>query len=61
VSGLEVIQETPNVKQLRKEFAQVGTIDRVKVQCFPLYAILMAMGNPEVDYFSLDVEGAELG
>ena len=33
----------------------------VTVQCFPLYSILAAMGNPTVDYLSLDVEGAELG
>ena len=31
-----------------------------KVICFPLYAILLALGNPVVDFFSLDVEGAEL-
>ena len=31
----------------------------MKIQCFPLYSILAAMGNPKVDYFSLDVEGAE--
>jgi hypothetical protein len=28
--------------------------------CFPLYSILMALGNPTVDYFSVDLEGAEL-
>ena len=31
-----------------------------KALCLPLYSILLAMGNPTVDYFSLDVEGAEL-
>ena len=31
----------------------------VLVQCFPLYTILLALGNPVVDYFSLDIEGAE--
>ena len=31
-----------------------------KALCLPFYAILLAMGNPTVDYFSLDVEGAEL-
>ena len=31
----------------------------LRVQCFPLYSILMALGNPTVDYFSLDIEGAE--
>ena len=30
------------------------------VPCLPLYSILMALGNPPVDYFSLDIEGAEL-
>ena len=32
----------------------------LKLQCFPLYSVLMAIGNPAVDYFSLDIEGAEL-
>ncbi len=27
-----------------------------RVQCYPLYSLLLAMGNPTVDYFSLDVE-----
>lgn len=31
-----------------------------EVQCFPLYSLLLALGNPEVDYFSLDVEGSEM-
>jgi hypothetical protein len=30
-----------------------------RVQCFPLYSILLAMGTTEIDYFSLDVEGSE--
>ena len=32
----------------------------IKTQCFPLYSILKAVGNPTVHYFSLDVEGSEL-
>jgi len=31
-----------------------------KVQCIPLYSLLLAMGNPTVNYFILDIEGAEL-
>lgn len=31
-----------------------------QVQCFPFYTILLAVGNPVIDLFSLDVEGAEL-
>lgn len=30
------------------------------MQCFPLYSMLLAVGNPTVDYMSLDIEGAEL-
>ena len=30
------------------------------MQCYPLYSLLLAAGNPTVDYLSLDVEGAEL-
>ncbi len=29
------------------------------VQCFPFYSILLAIGRTDVDYFGLDVEGAE--
>jgi hypothetical protein len=31
----------------------------VQLQCLPLYSILLALGNPTVNYFSLDIEGAE--
>jgi len=31
----------------------------IQMQCMPIYSILLAMGNPTVNYFSLDVEGAE--
>jgi hypothetical protein len=30
------------------------------VQCFPLYTVLAAVGNPKIDLLSLDIEGAEL-
>lgn len=30
------------------------------VQCFPLYSLLLALGNPRVDFFSLDIEGSEI-
>ena len=29
------------------------------MQCLPLYSLLLALGNPKVDYLSLDIEGAE--
>ena len=31
----------------------------IKMQCFPLNSVLKAMDNPIIDYFSLDIEGAE--
>ena len=33
---------------------------QIKAICFPLFDILKAVGNPIVDYFSLDIEGVEL-
>ncbi|KAK9500811.1 hypothetical protein O3M35_002003 [Rhynocoris fuscipes] len=32
----------------------------VYIQCFPLYTYLLALNVTHIDYFSLDVEGAEL-
>lgn len=31
-----------------------------QVWCFPLYSILLAVNQTKIDYFSLDVEGAEM-
>ena len=33
--------------------------DSVKMQCLPLFSLLQALGNPTVDFLSLDIEGAE--
>ena len=33
--------------------------DAIKMQCLPLYSLLLALGNPTVDFLSLDIEGAE--
>ena len=32
----------------------------IKALCLPFVSILHAIGNPSVDYFSLDIEGVEL-
>ena len=32
----------------------------ITAQCFTLHSLLLAVGQTEVDYFSLDVEGPEL-
>ena len=45
-----------------KSYRGIGGKGRfVQVQCFPLYSILLALNQTRVDYFSLDVEGAEEG
>ncbi|XP_069110522.1 uncharacterized protein [Argopecten irradians] len=35
--------------------------DPAEVQCFPIYSILLAINRTTVDFFSLDIEGDELG
>ena len=36
------------------------TQETYQLQCFPLYSVLLALGNPRVDYLTLDIEGAEI-
>ena len=36
------------------------THQTITAQCFTLHSLLLAVGQTEVDYFSLDVEGPEL-
>ena len=31
----------------------------IEMQCLPLFTLLLAMGNPTVHFFSLDIEGGE--
>ena len=33
--------------------------ERLNVQCFPFYSILLAAGRTKIDFFSLDIEGGE--
>lgn len=56
VSGIREINVNAWMKQERQSVAQ----GQSKALCFSFYSILLAVGNPVVDYFSLDVEGAEL-
>jgi len=34
--------------------------ETVLTQCFPIFSILLSLGLPRVDFFSLDIEGAEM-
>ena len=36
-----------------------GVGEVVEMQCLPLFSLLLALGNPTVDFLSLDIEGAE--
>ena len=48
------------VKAWTKDFVNTPETTRVKKTCLPVHAILAAVGNPKVNYFSLDIEGVEL-
>lgn len=48
VGGVQKFHSVPK----RKSFTKT-------VYCFPLYSLLQAIGQTTVDFFSLDVEGAE--
>ena len=47
-------QKEKSVERIKRD-----GIKLIDVQCFPFYSILLAVGRTRVDYFSLDVEGAE--
>ncbi len=42
-----------------EDFNSNNTENIYKMQCFPLYSILLAIEKTDIDYFSLDVEGSE--
>lgn len=44
----------------RVNVKKANTTETLMVQCFPLFSILRALNVTEVDYISLDIEGAEL-
>jgi len=41
-------------------FTQTSALPEISVICYPLYSIMLAIGQTHIDYLSLDVEGAEL-
>jgi len=38
----------------------VNIREEIQLQCVPIFSVLQALGNPQVDFFSLDIEGADL-
>ena len=57
VSGQKDIKASHSLNQMR---AKIPSKHVSTVQCFPFTSIVFALGNPIIDFFSLDVEGAEL-
>ena len=57
IGGLVGYMERSHEERIRRDFRNSSTI---AVQCLPLYSVLRAIGVSHVDYFSLDIEGAEL-
>jgi len=60
------LRTSSSSEESREEKSDSGLIQKdnernttVEMQCLPLHSLLLAMGNPTVDYFSLDIEGAE--
>ena len=70
VETLSYITEQKNVEskptktnEMKNKFGSENLKDQeniYKIQCFPLYSILIAINRTYIDYFSLDIEGAEL-
>ncbi|XP_046450489.1 protein Star-like [Daphnia pulex] len=58
-SILEDQKNSDQTSDKKKTESAKGTENIYKVQCFPLYSMLVAVGRTRVDYFSLDVEGSE--
>ena len=57
--GLSDTMESAHYKLIKSKNNQKQP-PKITVQCFPLYSMLLAVGRTHIDYFSLDVEGAEL-
>ena len=46
---------------IKRTFHPDKDITRYPVECVPLYTALRAINRTSVDFFSLDVEGVEMG
>jgi hypothetical protein len=56
VGGIASIPEDSLTQRMRGANSQDPNM-KTLVKCFPLYSILLAIGNPTIDLFSLDIEG----
>ena len=56
----EIDQKMKLMGSLPKQVQQDNLQGESKALCLSFYSILLSVGNPVVDYLSLDIEGAEL-
>ena len=56
--GLSAEQLSNNV---HKSYHPKSEINKYQVECVPLYSALLAVQRTTIDFFSLDVEGVEMG
>nr|CAH0102185.1 unnamed protein product [Daphnia galeata] len=60
-SGSFIVDEDSSKLQISEDNSNNANTGQsiYKVQCFPLYSILVAVGRTEIDFLGLDVEGSE--
>ena len=57
-SGQANKAQDQEVFEYRKKYREIEKREQiVEIQCYPFYALIEALGNPTIHYFSLDVEG----
>lgn len=59
VGGISGLKASKKLEGMRAGLKSSGHYYKSQAQCFPFVQILESIGSPEVDLFSLDVEGAE--
>lgn len=59
INHIDGVKKVPGDINLNNTFYKPTWRKTFKIQCFPVYSVLRALGLPSVDYFSLDIEGAE--
>ncbi|KAF0296447.1 Protein Star [Amphibalanus amphitrite] len=57
--GLSAQKQSDHIIDMKKGSRE--ELLKYPVDCYPLYTILLAMNRTTVDFFSLDVEGVEMG
>ena len=60
LGGLTAFEEKAHVETVRNTGYNATRKEEISVMCYPLYSVMLALGRNHIDYFSLDVEGAEL-